>query len=37
MNVFFEDLALPNLVKTQLMGIEEMKPVRAGLPPCTGR
>lgn len=30
MNVFFEDLALPNLVKTQLMGIEEMKPVRAG-------
>ena len=30
MNVFFEDLALPNLIKTQLMGIEEMKPVRAG-------
>ncbi|EEG08133.1 YeaH/YhbH family protein [Pseudogulbenkiania ferrooxidans] len=30
MNVFFEDLALPNLVKTQLMGIEEMKSVRAG-------
>ncbi|GGY05913.1 YeaH/YhbH family protein [Paludibacterium paludis] len=30
MNVFFDDLALPNLVKTQLMGIEEFKPVRAG-------
>ncbi|RKQ55492.1 hypothetical protein C8E02_2874 [Vogesella indigofera] len=30
MNVFFEDLALPNLIKTQLMGIEEMKSVRAG-------
>lgn len=30
MNVFFEDLALPNLIKTELMGIEEMKPVRAG-------
>ncbi|WP_024303415.1 YeaH/YhbH family protein [Pseudogulbenkiania sp. MAI-1] len=30
MNVFFEDLALPNLVKTQLMGVEEMKSVRAG-------
>ena len=30
MNVFFDDLALPNLVKTQLMGIDELKPVRAG-------
>ncbi|MBI3145295.1 MAG: YeaH/YhbH family protein, partial [Pseudogulbenkiania sp.] len=30
MNVFFEDLALPNLVKTQLVGLEEMKSVRAG-------
>lgn len=30
MNVFFEDLALPNLIKTQIMGIEEMKSVRAG-------
>ncbi len=30
MNVFFDDLALPNLVKTQLMGIEEFKSVRAG-------
>ena len=30
MNVFFDDLALPNLIKTQLMGIEEMKTVRAG-------
>ncbi|WP_054284969.1 YeaH/YhbH family protein [Gulbenkiania mobilis] len=30
MNVFFEDLALPNLIKTELMGIEEMKSVRAG-------
>ncbi|TDR82077.1 YeaH/YhbH family protein [Paludibacterium purpuratum] len=30
MNVFFDDLALPNLIKTQLMGIEELKSVRAG-------
>lgn len=30
MNVFFDDLALPNLIKTQLMGMEEMKSVRAG-------
>jgi uncharacterized sporulation protein YeaH/YhbH (DUF444 family) len=30
MNVFFEDLALPNLIKTQLMGMEELKSVRAG-------
>lgn len=30
MNVFFEDLALPNLIKTQLMGIDELKTVRAG-------
>jgi hypothetical protein len=30
MNVFFDDLALPNLIKTQLMGVEEMKSVRAG-------
>jgi uncharacterized sporulation protein YeaH/YhbH (DUF444 family) len=30
MNVFFDDLALPNLVKTQLTGITEMKTVRAG-------
>lgn len=30
MNVFFDDLALPNLIKTQLMSIEEMKSVRAG-------
>jgi uncharacterized sporulation protein YeaH/YhbH (DUF444 family) len=30
MNVFFDDLALPNLVKTQLVGIDEMKSVRAG-------
>lgn len=30
MNVFFDDLALPNLIKTQLMGMEEMKTVRAG-------
>jgi len=30
MNVFFDDLALPNLVKTQLMGLDELKPVRAG-------
>jgi len=30
MNVFFDDLALPNLVKTQLLGIDEMKSVRAG-------
>ncbi|MCG9058876.1 YeaH/YhbH family protein [Laribacter hongkongensis] len=31
LNVFFEDLALPNLVKTQLMGIDEFKSVRAGV------
>ena len=31
LNVFFEDLALPNLIKTQLMGIEEFKTVRAGI------
>ncbi|MCG9076899.1 YeaH/YhbH family protein [Laribacter hongkongensis] len=31
LNVFFEDLALPNLVKTQLMGIDEFKTVRAGI------
>ncbi|MCL6262509.1 YeaH/YhbH family protein [Craterilacuibacter sp. RT1T] len=30
MNVFFDDLALPNLVKTELTGITEMKTVRAG-------
>lgn len=30
LNVFFDDLALPNLVKTQLMGVEELKQVRAG-------
>ena len=30
MNVFFEDLALPNLIKTQLTGTQEMKTVRAG-------
>ena len=30
MNVFFDDLALPNLIKTQLMGMDEMKSVRAG-------
>ncbi|MDF0605346.1 YeaH/YhbH family protein [Neisseriaceae bacterium TC5R-5] len=30
MNVFFDDLALPNLIKTQLVGLEEMKTVRAG-------
>lgn len=30
MNVFFEDLALPNLIKNQLMGIDELKNVRAG-------
>ena len=30
MNVFFDDLALPNLVKTQLMGTQEFKTVRAG-------
>lgn len=30
MKVFFEDLALPNLVKTQLLGTHEMKSVRAG-------
>jgi hypothetical protein len=30
MNVFFDDLALPNLIKTQLMGVEELKSVRAG-------
>ncbi|MGE8357281.1 MAG: DUF444 family protein, partial [Microvirgula sp.] len=30
LNVFFDDLALPNLVKTQLLGTEEMKSVRAG-------
>ncbi|TIC83064.1 YeaH/YhbH family protein [Crenobacter intestini] len=30
MDVFFDDLALPNLVKTQLSGIIEMKTVRAG-------
>jgi uncharacterized sporulation protein YeaH/YhbH (DUF444 family) len=30
MNVFFDDLALPNLVKSQLMGIDELKSVRAG-------
>ncbi|WP_293763215.1 YeaH/YhbH family protein [uncultured Aquitalea sp.] len=30
LNVFFDDLALPNLIKTQLMGVEELKPVRAG-------
>ncbi|MDD5248353.1 MAG: YeaH/YhbH family protein [Rhodocyclaceae bacterium] len=30
LNIFFEDLALPNLVKTQLTRIEEFKRVRAG-------
>lgn len=30
MNVFFDDLALPNLIKTQLMGVDELKSVRAG-------
>ena len=30
MNVFFDDLALPNLIKTQLIGMEELKSVRAG-------
>jgi uncharacterized sporulation protein YeaH/YhbH (DUF444 family) len=30
LNVFFEDLALPNLVKNQLTGMEEWKTVRAG-------
>ena len=30
LNVFFDDLALPNLIKTQLMGVEELKQVRAG-------
>ena len=30
MNFFFEDLALPNLIKTQLTGNEEWKSVRAG-------
>lgn len=30
LNVFFEDLALPNLVKNQLNGMEEWKTVRAG-------
>ena len=30
MNVFFEDLELPNLVKTQLTSITEFKPQRAG-------
>lgn len=30
MNVFFEDLELPNLVKTQLASITEFKPQRAG-------
>ena len=30
LDIFFEDLALPNLVKTQLSQIEEFKRVRAG-------
>lgn len=30
MNVFFEDLALPNLVKTQLKSISEFRNLRAG-------
>ena len=30
LNIFFEDLALPNLVKTQLSRIDEYKRVRAG-------
>ncbi|WP_018150469.1 YeaH/YhbH family protein [Leeia oryzae] len=30
LNFLFDDLALPNLVKTQLASMEEMKPVRAG-------
>ena len=30
LNIFFEDLALPNLVKTQLAQIDEYKRVRAG-------
>jgi len=30
MNVFFEDLALPNLVKTQLASLVECRPQRAG-------
>jgi hypothetical protein len=30
MDMFFEDLALPNLVKNQLTGVEEWKTVRAG-------
>jgi uncharacterized sporulation protein YeaH/YhbH (DUF444 family) len=30
LNIFFEDLALPHLVKTQLARIEEFKRVRAG-------
>jgi uncharacterized sporulation protein YeaH/YhbH (DUF444 family) len=30
LDVFFEDLALPNLVKNQLTGMEEWKTVRAG-------
>ena len=30
MNVFFDDLALPNLIKTHLLGTQEFKSVRAG-------
>lgn len=30
MHVFFDDLVLPNLVKTQLLGVNEFKTVRAG-------
>lgn len=30
LNIFFDDLALPNLVKTQLARVEEYKRVRAG-------
>lgn len=33
LNIFFEDLALPNLVKTQLARITEFKRVRAGHTP----
>jgi hypothetical protein len=33
LNVFFDDLALPNLVKTQLVRINEHKSVRAGHTP----
>jgi len=30
LNIFFDDLALPNLIKTQLSGLTEYKQIRAG-------